>query len=85
MSLDMQKDVKILKYCAETAHNRYQIAKHIANHYSSTYKRVNKLVSMQLLLISRQEDGRSGLKVKFFLTSDKGRAILRGYMEARRD
>jgi hypothetical protein len=82
MSLDIPKDAELLKFC-EYKQNRYGIAKHFGNHYPSIIQRVEKLVKMGFLKELEPEGG-SGPKgkVRFFLTTDSGRAVLRGLMEA---
>lgn len=84
MSLQIPKDIKYLEYC-ETPHNKYEIGKHFSDPYATVYAHMRKLVKMQLLFVVKEENGRGPGKVKYYLITDKGRAIVRGHMEATRE
>lgn len=85
MSLDLDKDVKILMFCRDQARNRYQIAKHSGNHYAAIFKRIEKLVKLGVLTVTKEKEWRSGPRtVKYFLITEAGMAILRGVKEAYR-
>lgn len=84
MSLQIPKDIEYLKYC-ETPHNRYQIGKHLSDPYATVCAHVKKLEEMGLLFVAKSDDGRGPGKVKYYLITDKGRAIVRGHMEAMRE
>jgi DNA-binding PadR family transcriptional regulator len=84
MTLQIPKDIEYLKYC-EAPHNRYELAKQFSSPYSMICFHVKKLVNMQLLFVVKEENGRGPGKVKYYLTTDKGRAIVRGHMEATRE
>jgi DNA-binding PadR family transcriptional regulator len=58
--------------------------KHFVNHYPTTLAYIMRLENMGLLFVSKEEQWRLGKTKKWYLTSSKGRSVLRGHEEAER-
>jgi DNA-binding MarR family transcriptional regulator len=83
MSLQIPRDTDYLQFC-ETPRNKYEIAKHFSVPYSSIDQHVKKLLKMGFLFVYNEQKGRGPGKVKYYLVTDKARAIVKGCMEATR-
>lgn len=79
-SIQLPKDTEILKLLSEP-HTRYDVMKRLKNHYSSTLVRLDRLEAMGYIFVQREVPWR-GKKMKFYLITAKGMAILRGFREA---
>lgn len=84
MSLDLNKDVKILMFCRDKAHTRYEITRYCEGHYAAIFKHVEKLFKMGLLTVVGREEKVPGKIIKHYLITEAGLAMLKGVKEAYR-
>lgn len=82
-SLQIPKDLDVLRFC-QVPRTRYDVMKEFSNHYPTTIAYMGRLENMGLLFVLEEKDWRPGKKLKKYLITAKGRAVLRGYEEAER-
>jgi len=83
-SIQLPKDLEILRFLQLEQRTRYEVKKKIGNHYQSTINRLDRLEKIGLVFVSETKPWRKVKVQKFYLITAKGRAILRGHEEGDR-
>lgn len=82
-TLRIPKDLEVLRLC-QTPRTRYEVMKHFGDHYPTTISYMERLEHMGLLFVTETQEWQTRKKKKMYLTTSKGRAVLRGHEEAER-
>lgn len=82
-SIQLPDDIKILNFLQQP-HTRYQVMKHLGNHYQSTIIRLDRLEKLGYVFVSDSRPWQRDKVLKFYLITASGRAMVRGYEEADR-
>jgi len=82
LSLQIPQDLDVLRYL-DKPKTRYQVAIHLGNHTVVASAYMNRLEKLGLVFVVETRPWHRG-EVKKYLITAKGRAVLRGFMEAER-
>ena len=81
-SIQLPSDLKILKLL-EQPHTRYDVMKCLGNHYASTLRRIDRLEKLGYIFVYKTSPWGGTKQLKLYLITTSGRAMARGFEEAK--